>query len=508
MIRSLLSSPSHPTSPSISNIPLEILLKIFENVVQLEYSPSVEGDGPWRLMGICKRWKEIVQASPNLWAHITILYANHESIYHGETLTFKKIQTRLNNCLSLSKNWPLTIRMLSTSPLLLGNLAVHSERWKTIYMVVDGFGVRLLHTLQLPILVSLTLIHENARPEDVFEDIGIEMEHATSLRHAGIAVRSYATINSHRPRVFLPWSQLTHLELDTRLNKLTLDSNPDSQSVTLPNLRHLHSTRDPRALKSFIAPLLQHLVLTTFKDPYRDRRVDHHWSFENVVTLIERSACRIHTLEFRVPTYATALSHEAVASVLEMAPDLTEFYFNVAHVQNLSNIQWSKFGALDGYFLRNVETITIDVSFSRFLKTTWESLSDLDVYEEEQRQVEFVREVVDTDFKVISDYNQSAELFLSMLENLPLLRRVEISHESPVYLEWFRAPSVLHRLRRLSRRMTLSVLPDVDYSETDFVSATVQHFIYNLKRLGQFCTLTRLISVFFIATLLASVVPR
>ncbi|KAG7091861.1 hypothetical protein E1B28_008262 [Marasmius oreades] len=496
------SALSHPTSPRIMNIPLEILLKVFECVVELERFPSVEDDGPWRLMGVCATWKGIVRASPNLWAHITILHTSHEFIDH--TLdTSQKMKGRLRTSLLLSKNWPLTITMLSVSPLL-EDLAKYSDRWKTIYMVVDRLGFRLLQDLQLPILEKSTLVLQNARVEDVFEDyIRLEMKHAISLRHAAIAIRSYATINGRRPRLFLPWRQLTHLELDTRLNQLIVDPDSELPPITLPALQYLHSICDPRGLTNFITPALRRLVLTTFKDPHRDRRVDHHWGFEKVVNLIIRSGCHIQMLEFRIPTYATTLSHETVTSVLEVAPDLVELIFNVVHVQNITDVQWSEFGT---HLLGNVETITITVS-SRMLDLTWESFLHTDVHEEEQWQTEFIREVVDTDPKVLSDYNRNAESLLSMLECLPSLRRVEISHESSVYLDWFRSPSVLHRLRQLGKRVRLSVLPNLNYYETDHASM-IQHFSYNLKCFAQFCTPPRVISLFFIVTLLGSVVPR
>ncbi|KAL0069679.1 hypothetical protein AAF712_003337 [Marasmius tenuissimus] len=482
---------------SISNLPLEVLLEIFQWLVQSESAPSVISDGPWRLMAVCTRWREIVLASPSLWANITIKHDNHGLISHTES--FYDLKSGLKEMLLHSRDRPLTITTSNVSPLL-KDLAVHSERWHEVHLVVDHSGLELIQTLRLPTMQKFSLVLEHSRSHDVFGETNIELDYAPSLQHASVSIRSYAIIHGQRPHLFLPWDQLTHLELDTRYNNPTLTRDPElqTQRITLPSLEFLHSIDDPKALKSFNAPNLRHLILTTGQDPYRDRRVHPSWSYEHAVGLITRSGCDIQTVDFRVITCATGINHEAVAAILEVTPNLTELDFNVAHSQNLSTVQWARLG--DRYELEGVRRLAINVSMSCVRKG---KLLQPEVYEEEEeRDREFVKEVIDADPRVIYGYTKNAEALLALIEErLPSLERVEINSEPSIYLDWFKSPAVLQRLRQLSWRCNLSI-QNVDYSELGPVSAKLQDLSYNINQFKQAWTLPRVLSFFSIATLL------
>ncbi|KAL0572596.1 hypothetical protein V5O48_009374 [Marasmius crinis-equi] len=488
----------------IYTLPPEILLEIFQWLVESESAPSVRGDGPWRLMGVCTRWKDIVLASPGLWAFITVQHNTHELITHTDG--FHDIKSRLRKMLLYSRDRPLTITTANVSPLL-HDLAKFSERWEEVHLVVDHSGSDLVQSLRLPNLKQFNLVLESSRSHDGFRETNIELEDTPFLRHASISIRAYAIFHSQRPHLYLPWNQLTHLELDTRYNNLTLTPDPElrTRRIELPSLLFLHSIDDPKVLKGFTAPNLRHLILTIGQDPYRDRRVNPSWSYENAIGLITRSHCTIQTLDFRVITCARGLSHDAVAAILDVSPNLVGLNFNVAHSQNLSSIQWSRLGTR--YSLETVRRLNINVSLRR---TNERRLLQPEVYEEEEeRDMEFVREVMDADPRIVYGYTKNAEALLTLIEErLPSLERLEINSEPCIYLEWFQSPAVLQRLRQLSWRLAL-VIPNVDYSELDSFSGTLQGINYNINQVKRSCTLPRVISFFSIATLLfGMLVPK
>ncbi|KAJ7653702.1 hypothetical protein DFH06DRAFT_1204521, partial [Mycena polygramma] len=223
---------------------------------------------PTLLTHICREWRDIALATPELWRAMQLSISGH-----GDGADIERQRHMLDLWLERSCRYPLSIQLqqFPGSALLLPSLISHRARWDCIKITaLETSDLKFIEG-PLPLLRHLDVNLTN-RTWDVL-DVTQALQLRTVIYNGLAAPRS----------LFLPWSQITSLTMlrvtprdcptilqhTTNLVHCVLDLwslNPyDSFRITLPHLESLHfepnSDAEPRFLNSLVTPSLRTLKL-------------------------------------------------------------------------------------------------------------------------------------------------------------------------------------------------------------------------------------------------------
>ncbi|KIY61841.1 hypothetical protein CYLTODRAFT_447509 [Cylindrobasidium torrendii FP15055 ss-10] len=132
---------------AVHDIPTEILLKIFDYYLDdcNGCDASIYGgrSGPGTLADVCKRWKEVAEATPSLWANLTLPSA-WSWLFDRRSLVKRAIRCSASNLLTLSID--LTNKFYGkANPLPL--LSSQSARWRALHMTTTDSGLQQMRSL-------------------------------------------------------------------------------------------------------------------------------------------------------------------------------------------------------------------------------------------------------------------------------------------------------------------------------------------------------------------------
>ncbi|CAA7266736.1 unnamed protein product [Cyclocybe aegerita] len=171
---------------------------------------------PWRISGVCRRWRAVAISTPRLWTHIFLESSDRNVDITGPPGYLSKLLER-------SKTFPLSVSIVHSTSLHteqkgLVKLFQHCERWKHLHLTAPVGWAKLFQDNvkgKLYSLESLDIQFNSLAGSivdfDAFED----------------APKLYEVrINDERAiRIHLPWSQLARLQLPGRqsysLDKIT-----------------------------------------------------------------------------------------------------------------------------------------------------------------------------------------------------------------------------------------------------------------------------------------------
>jgi hypothetical protein len=184
-----------PAHACISHLPNELLSEIFSQALDTNIyaSNKLVHDG-FRsyLMGVCRRWRDIVLSSPSFWTNYDVSVtqdAEYDSDDDPDVLPvpeslLEQILTKIDRCLSRSQQHPLNVKISigfyaeDDDPLLLLFCSL-SNRWRKLHIDCSSsnFPQEMVETLQgsLPALQDIGILggtYYNG-PEDL-------MKHAQS----------------------------------------------------------------------------------------------------------------------------------------------------------------------------------------------------------------------------------------------------------------------------------------------------------------------------------------
>ncbi|KAJ6492709.1 hypothetical protein C8R47DRAFT_1214025 [Mycena vitilis] len=224
---------------------------------------------PTSLTHICREWRDIALAIPQLWRAMQLSISGH-----GDGADIERQRDMLDLWLKRSCSYPLSIQLqqFPGSALLLPSLISHRARWECITITaLETSDLKFIEG-PLPLLRHLDVNLTN-RTWDVL-DVTQALQLRTVVYNGLAAPRS----------LFLPWSQITSLTMlrvtprdcptilqhTTNLVHCVLDlwslSPYESSRITLPHLESLrfepNSDAEPRFLTSLVTPSLRTLKLS------------------------------------------------------------------------------------------------------------------------------------------------------------------------------------------------------------------------------------------------------
>ncbi|KAJ7302269.1 hypothetical protein DFH08DRAFT_905585 [Mycena albidolilacea] len=319
---------SHAMAYSALSVPVEITRSIFSLYINSPHIGCMDmfqtiGRGPLRLASVCKAWRQICISHPALWASFRV-YA-HE-MYHSRIDAFIDF---LRCWIARAGSLPLDIFI--AHPLQNYPDGSLSSGMTKIWFTLPEFSTRLrsLHVVpgmwesfpttelqrRLPNLERLTIAAGYGYDTSVTLTGFQEVPRLREICLAGFTVHS----------ISLPWTQLTHLELEsdsgdpflsvleileqtTQLAVLLLEfpeAMEDDPEFTHPpvTLNHLHTLRLCQPMDSRILRYLTLPVLKTLDVGYVDKG-----AFQIIHTLGERSTWSLRTISLAGPSCKSVMS--------------------------------------------------------------------------------------------------------------------------------------------------------------------------------------------------------
>ncbi|KAL0063854.1 hypothetical protein AAF712_009205 [Marasmius tenuissimus] len=157
-------SPIHNRRPHIPN---EILIQVFEDLVETDSSPKMFTPA-LTLEHVCSTWRAVVSSSPSLWYKITV-----PRYLDTDTDTDTRIQNVLEKTLARSVDRSLVIIFDTTIPTwCLGTLLQHSDRWKNATLALNSSSKMAACLLDLACFPRLEIldISVEVTVDEEFED--------------------------------------------------------------------------------------------------------------------------------------------------------------------------------------------------------------------------------------------------------------------------------------------------------------------------------------------------
>ncbi|KJA16109.1 hypothetical protein HYPSUDRAFT_71629 [Hypholoma sublateritium FD-334 SS-4] len=154
-----------PPSSTFSILPTELQIEIFVHFLPT-YPRVGTAEGPVLLSRVCKSWRQLVYFTPRLWSsfEVDVTAASVDT-----PSTYAKSNDMMTRWLQLSKNYPLSVRIVHNplgrvpdqrSARLVAALIPHTHRWRNIQLIIPASDVVTLQQplpLNLPQLQTLTL---------------------------------------------------------------------------------------------------------------------------------------------------------------------------------------------------------------------------------------------------------------------------------------------------------------------------------------------------------------
>ncbi|KAJ7320705.1 hypothetical protein DFH08DRAFT_818965 [Mycena albidolilacea] len=192
------SQPDAPNYPVLT-LPPEIVSEIFVAFLPTypDCPPTFGLHSPLLLCQICRHWRAIAIATPELWRAIQISVSRES----GKAVAQLEL---LKTWLSRSGSCPLSINFSfqTYDEEILRTAVLHSERWECADLLVFSRHLSLIQ-VAMPLLRHLTLgLNLNPIPS---EPITL-FDHAPHLKQVVLAT------SFEKSLITLPWGQLTHLD--------------------------------------------------------------------------------------------------------------------------------------------------------------------------------------------------------------------------------------------------------------------------------------------------------
>jgi hypothetical protein len=206
-----------------SQLPVEILRGILGWVVgciQLHvhprHCPGTESYNPWDLALVCRDWRDAVFSTPCIWSDISLnIVPDPQTGYN-----YNALLSALKLCLNRSRNHPLVVEFVTNGkgeqlnliPVALKLLMEHAQRWETV-AISGPLDILSPYLSNYPIrytrLRRLYLYDNNDfGPKDY---VGLFCD-APLLSY--ISLDSLPDINQPLSGVGIPWSQISHLQIN------------------------------------------------------------------------------------------------------------------------------------------------------------------------------------------------------------------------------------------------------------------------------------------------------
>ncbi|KAJ7629767.1 hypothetical protein DFH06DRAFT_709862 [Mycena polygramma] len=247
-VRQRLDSYKYP----VLTLPNEITSEIFIRFLPPYpgFPPLTGRSSPNRLAEICRRWREIALATPELWSAISSFDNNRD----GQELRVFELW------LKRSRHCPLSIRLGTdawASHELVEAVIPHRARWQYLKIKLEGESLPLIDGA-MPFLRHLELKIDDDSPPVFITTHGVPLLRTAILNDVAAA------------HVILPWEQLTSLTL---LRVFPSECVPIL--VQTPNLVHCelyvcYNRDSPEHRRDIPLLCLESLILTKFNLPVKD----------------------------------------------------------------------------------------------------------------------------------------------------------------------------------------------------------------------------------------------
>ncbi|KAF9022604.1 hypothetical protein BDZ89DRAFT_1115431 [Hymenopellis radicata] len=189
-------------NPPVQSLPPEILSYIFSLTFEKPFR-IFKSRMPWLLGQVCRHWRAVVSQNPSLWNSFVCESSSQKASIHGRIL---------EEVLNRSGNTPLEVFVFSLTPESASILAHHASRLSELRLTCDLDNLRALKDApEMTMLTKLCLTtrHYYEHSEPVHFDIASK---APRLTHVVLKAKNVFANVPHC--ILLPWSQITHLELE------------------------------------------------------------------------------------------------------------------------------------------------------------------------------------------------------------------------------------------------------------------------------------------------------
>ncbi|KAF7334600.1 F-box domain-containing protein [Mycena venus] len=307
----------------VLTLPAEITSHIFTQSLPIDATPSRYA-APLLLTQVCRLWRTIALATPNLWQSIVV-----KELGPGDLERLNDPAKLVEMWLQRSAGLPLSLFVHLLNEVLAQSIIdtclVHHHRWSEVevlsFVNIDA------RDREFPVLRKVRLSHRD-EPRHT-----IRILNAPALREACIT-----TVSNTQCDVQLPWAQLSHLRFSTHgllaaclpilshcsdlLVHLTHSSaliQPipetmfDNPHLTLPTLESLDVTLlGPSIIPHLTLPRLQHLTVSGHIPS----------AIEPLRALFSRSFCSLQSLHLTV-------AHELLVDLFQLVPTVVTLALQV-----------------------------------------------------------------------------------------------------------------------------------------------------------------------------------
>jgi hypothetical protein len=310
-------------------LPPEVIAEIFLRCIPPQPYILHARCAPLMLTGVCKRWRNIVLASPRLWSYVT-LFA------HAKTpATYTE---GIRRWIMLSGASPLDLNLccdydVENAKAIVEIVAPTCERWRSLSLRMSVTDLQGLSAIKgrIPLLQSLNLNLGHNTPLPLLNETLSYFHDSPSLHFVSLS----------RPPtpgpvlLKLPWGQLTGLTIINYSNFTVLEilrqtpsvvtatfsvygdmTNLGTTEVRLECLTSLYWSGSTELFALLTAPSLQELDV---QPSYGFEETAWHLSFASLLT---RSGCHLVKLTLR----DIALSDEAFVRCMQGTPDLVDLH--------------------------------------------------------------------------------------------------------------------------------------------------------------------------------------
>ncbi|KAJ7496826.1 hypothetical protein FB451DRAFT_204514 [Mycena latifolia] len=312
--------------PPILSLPPEITQRIFREALPIgppTFGPPrlLSQQAPLLVTQICRQWRDIGLHTPELWQSLSI----DPSIVSVNRALVALWMSRANNR-------PRDITFNTQDPDVAADLLEESmaycDKWRDVKLVlpIDSFPALASHHGPFPILRSLSL----SLNDEVWEgDQRITILGAPLLREVTLADFPFLTVD-------IAWGQLTTLKMTASVVSAGLSVLRRASSLVNLHFALIDPRRAPLAVPPFVLPSLTHLktsgksILPALTVPSLEqldiRGLGSFGEMESLTdplrALLERSACPLKRLLFRVPDI-TADEFRSLLQAIASVEDLT-----------------------------------------------------------------------------------------------------------------------------------------------------------------------------------------
>ncbi|KAK1235759.1 hypothetical protein PQX77_001003 [Marasmius sp. AFHP31] len=246
---------------SISGLPAELLLEIFNHCLPQETYPRVRRDScPWVFLFVCKRWRELCNTTPKLWSRFEVDINRSGCVTDGLHGPNKPLLDLIQQWIQFSKTYPkLSVRLAYNPPRgltrhsyldptpahIISLLIPHASRWHDVDFSVPCACIEPLfystpHSLERLRALKLDVKEGNWVFNHSWDlmNLGINWKQITHL-HLNLDDAHILTLDSCLA-VLRQTETLISCTLNTRCVSSATDIDDPTTRIELPTLSRLH----------------------------------------------------------------------------------------------------------------------------------------------------------------------------------------------------------------------------------------------------------------------------